>query len=94
MIHLSGTLTCPTPDDLIIVETYLPDHIRLSRAEPGCLSFNVSQTADPLVWQLDETYVDQAAFEAHQTRNKTSIWWQMSQGLVRDFKLTSQPDIT
>ena len=92
MIHLSGFLTCPTLDDLKIVETYLPDHIRLSRAEPGCLSFNVTQTADPLVWQLDETYLDQAAFDAHQARNRSSIWWQMSQGLRRDFKLTTLPD--
>jgi quinol monooxygenase YgiN len=92
MIHLAGTLTCPKLDDLKIIETYLPEHTRLSRAEPGCLSFNVSQTANPLVWQLDETYVDQAAFDAHQTRNRASIWWQMSQGLVRDFKLTTRPD--
>jgi quinol monooxygenase YgiN len=88
MIHLTGTLTCPTPDDLKIVEAYLPDHTCLSRAEPGCLTFTVTATDDPLVWQLDETYVDQAAFDAHQTRNRASVWWQKSQGLVRDFKIT------
>jgi quinol monooxygenase YgiN len=88
MIHLTGTLTCPTENDLKIVEQYLPDHTRLSRAEPGCLSFNVTQTANPLVWQLDETYVDQAAFDAHQTRNRASTWWTKSQNLVRDFKIT------
>lgn len=89
MTHLTGTLTCITSDDIKIVETYLPDHIRLSRAEPGCLTFNVTQTTNPMVWQLDETYIDQAAFEAHQTRNRASIWWQKSQGLVRDFKVTA-----
>ena len=26
MIHLTGTLTCRTENDLKIVETYLPDH--------------------------------------------------------------------
>lgn len=88
MITLTGTLTCPTPDDLKIVETYLPDHITLSRAEPGCVRFDAVQTADPMVWQIDETYTDKAAFEAHQTRNRASIWWQKSQGLVRDFKIT------
>ena len=30
MIHLTGTLTCRTEDDLKIVETYLPDHSRLA----------------------------------------------------------------
>ena len=88
MIHLTGTLTCRTEDDLKIVETYLPDHSRLGRAEPGCLTFNVTQTADPLVWQLDETYVDQAAFDAHQTRNRASTWWAKSQNLLRDFQIT------
>ncbi len=88
MIRLTGTLTCATPDDLIIVETYLPDHIRLSRAETGCIRFDVTQSADPMVWLLDETYTDRTAFDAHQTRNRASVWWQVSQGLVRDFQLT------
>ena len=88
MITLTGTLTCPTPDDLKIVETYLPDHIKLSRAEPGCITFDVVQTANPLVWQLDESYADKAAFEAHQTRNRASVWWQVSQNLVRNFQIT------
>lgn len=88
MIRLTGTLTCPTKDDLKIVETHLPEHTRLSREEPGCLTFTVIQTADPLVWQLDETYVDQAAFDAHQARNRASVWWAKSQFLIRDFKIT------
>ena len=88
MITLTGTLTCPTPDDLKIVETYLPDHIKLSRAEPGCITFDVVQTANPLVWQLDESYAHKAAFEAHQTRNRASVWWQVSQNLVRNFQIT------
>ena len=49
MIRFTGPLTCPTPDDLKTIKTYLPDHITLSRA---------------------------------------SIWWQMSQTLSRDFKIS------
>ena len=88
MIRLTGTLICATLDDLVIVQTYLPDHICLSRAEPGCLSFDVTQSGDPLVWKLDESYIDGPAFEVHQTRNRASIWWQKSQGLIRDFQIT------
>lgn len=88
MIRLTGTVTCKTPDDRRVIETYIPDHIRLSRAEPGCLTFDVVQTADPMIWHLDETYTDQAAFDAHQTRNRASIWWQLSQNFVRDFKIS------
>lgn len=88
MITLSGTLTCPTPDDLTIIQTYLPDHIALSRAEPGCVTFTAVQSANPMVWQIDETYTDKKAFEAHQTRNRASIWWDKSQSIVRDFQIT------
>jgi quinol monooxygenase YgiN len=88
MIHLTGTLTCVTQTDLAIVETHLPNHIYLSRAEPGCLSFSVTQTPNPLVWQLDESFVDQAAFDAHQTRTRASKWWHVSQKIARDFQIT------
>ncbi len=88
MIHLTGTLICATSEDVALVKTYLPEHTRLSRAEPGCVKFNVTQSVDPMVWRLDETYTDRAAFEAHQTRNRASIWWQKSHHLPRDFKLS------
>ena len=88
MIRLTGTLTCVTSDDLAILQTYLPDHMRLSRAELGCIRFDVTQSPDQMIWLLDETYVDRAAFEAHQTRNRASICWARSQTLVRDFKLS------
>ena len=91
MIRLTGTLICTTSDDLAVVQTYLPDHIRLSRAEPGCLSFDVTQSDDPLIWQLDESYIDRPAFEAHQTRNRASLWWQKSQHIKRDFHLSETP---
>ena len=90
MIHLTGTLTCPTSDDLKIVETYLPEHIALSRAEPGCLSFTVIQTSNPMVWHLKETFTDHATFEAHQARSLASNWWIQSQNLVRDFQITEE----
>lgn len=86
MTTLTGTLTCQTEADLALVKTYLPEHIRLSRAEPGCLKFEVTQSEDPMVWHLDEAFKDAAAFEAHQTRTKASIWAEKSAGLARDFK--------
>ena len=88
MIFRTGTLTCVTLADLAIVKAQLPNHIHLSRAEPGCLSFSVAQTANPLVWQLDESFVNQAAFDAHQTRTRASKWWQVSQHIIRDFQIT------
>lgn len=62
MIDVTGTLTCATEAEAALVRALLPDHIRLTRAEPGCLTFNITATADPLIWQLDESFTDRAAF--------------------------------
>lgn len=50
MIRVTGTLTCSMADEAELVRQHLPEHIRLSRAEPGCLTFNVDPTEDPLLW--------------------------------------------
>jgi len=88
MIRLSGRLICKDEAEAQIVADYLPEHIRLSRAEPGCLRFDAAPTENPLVWQLDEAFVDEAAFQAHQTRNRASLWWEKSQAIQRDFRKT------
>ncbi|WP_309663832.1 antibiotic biosynthesis monooxygenase [Tabrizicola sp.] len=89
MIRVTGRLICTTPEDADIVTRRLPDHIRLSRAEPGCLSFNVTRSADPLVWQLDETFASRAAFDAHQT--SASAWFAATAHLARDFWVQETP---
>jgi quinol monooxygenase YgiN len=83
---LTGTLTCTTQADVDMVQAYLPDHIRLSRAEAGCLKFNVTQGENPFVWHLDEAFVDADAFAAHQTRTKATIWAEKTAHLARNFK--------
>ncbi len=65
MIRVTGRLICANSEDAVIVARHLPDHIRLSRAEPGCHSFSVTRSDDPLIRVLDETFSDRAAFEAH-----------------------------
>ncbi len=85
MITVTGTLTCATPAQADTVRACLPDHIRQSRSEPGCLTFNVTPTADQLVWRLDESFVDSAAFQAHQTRTRASAWFKATADLTRDF---------
>ncbi|MFN4201675.1 MAG: putative quinol monooxygenase [Tabrizicola sp.] len=87
MIRVTGTLTCSTPGEAEIVRANLPEHIRLSRAEPGCLTFNVDPTADPLIWRLDESFTDRAAFEAHQARTRGSAWFAATATLKRDFSI-------
>jgi quinol monooxygenase YgiN len=58
-----------------VVRTYLPEQIRTRRAEPGCLSFNVDPTDDPLIWRLDQNFATRDAYDAHQTRTRASAWY-------------------
>ena len=88
MITVTGTLTCATDAEAATVRSLLPTHIALSRAEPGCLTFNVDPTDNPLVWRLDESFTDRRAFEAHQARTRASEWFAASAGLTRDFQVT------
>jgi quinol monooxygenase YgiN len=87
MIHVTGTLTCSTATEADVVRRFLPEHIRLSRAEPGCLTFNVDPTEDPLVWRLDESFADKAAFNAHGDRTRSSAWFAATAGLARNFQV-------
>ncbi len=88
MITLSGRLICANATEADLVREHLADHLRLTRAEPGCLSFNVVPTDDPLVWQVDESFTDRAAFEAHQARMRGSAWYKATAHLKRDYRTT------
>ena len=62
----------------------LPEHVRLTRAEPGCLSFEVTPTDDPLAWRVEERFTDRAAFDAHQRRTRASAWGAATAAIRRD----------
>jgi quinol monooxygenase YgiN len=86
MIRLSGELICTTEEEAALVLTYLPDHLRLTRAEPGCLSFEVTPTADPMVWKVEECFCSRAAFDAHQKRTRTSLWFERTGHIRRSYR--------
>ncbi len=88
MIHLSGQLVCADADQAAIVRAHLPLHIALTRAEPGCVRFDVTPQPDGLIWQVSETFVDQSAFDAHQARTAASDWTRCSAGIERRFQIT------
>jgi quinol monooxygenase YgiN len=88
IVRLTGRLICADAAEARIVADHLPEHVRLSRAEPGCLRFDATPTDDPLIWQIDEAFANEAAFEAHQTRNRASVWWEKSRTIRRDFTKT------
>lgn len=87
-VCLSGDLICASAAEAAIVRQYLPEHIRLTRAEPGCLSFEVTQSGDSMIWRVAERFADRAAFDAHQTRTRASDWWAATAAIRREFRVS------
>ncbi len=88
MIELTGHLFCATQAQAEIVRIHLPRHVELTRAETGCVRFEVTPTSDPLVWQVHEVFSSRVEFEAHQRRVRDSEWGQVTAGIERDYVMT------
>ncbi len=90
-VTLTGHITVP-PERLDAIRIALQEHIRLTRAEPGCISFNVTENPDhPGRFDVAEDFTDPVAFEAHQARVKASNWGRISAGFPRDYTITGMP---
>ncbi|EEE36956.1 antibiotic biosynthesis monooxygenase domain protein [Rhodobacteraceae bacterium KLH11] len=88
--YLKGHIMVPT-DRIEAVRAALPEHITLTRAEPGCISFEVTEDTDiPGRFNVSEVFENKAAFEAHQARTKASDWFQVTQGIPREYSITSE----
>jgi quinol monooxygenase YgiN len=84
VFHLSGKITVPAAD-LERVRRALPEHLRLTRSEPGCQSFTVTEQEGG-IFQVDETFINKAAFQAHQTRIRGTDWEAASASAARDYR--------
>ncbi|MCP2040573.1 quinol monooxygenase YgiN [Neisseria sp. HSC-16F19] len=91
-VQLNGFLVCKNSIELATVQQHLPQHIALTRAEAGCIAFAVTPTADPMVWQVAETFADSAAFHAHQQRVRGSDWGRATAGIERRYTITGLED--
>ncbi len=87
-VKLSGTLNCRTLAEAEAVKKALPEHLRLTRAEEGCISFDVTPSDSPLIWNVSEEFTGKAAYEAHQQRAADSPWAEITKGIPRDYKIT------
>lgn len=84
-IRLTGHIDVPAPDRAAVAAA-LPDHIRRTRSEPGCLAFEVTPDADvPGRWQVRERFENRAAFEAHQARVAASAWGRVARTAERHY---------
>lgn len=87
-VVLTGHIDVPA-DRLEAIRAALPDHIRLTRAEPGCLAFEVCESGGtPGRFEVRERFADTRAFRAHQARVQSSDWGRISVGLARHYTVT------
>ena len=87
-VTLTGYIIVPEKD-LEAVLNELPNHIALTRNEPGCLSFSVVQSdANPTRFDVAEEFDSRSAFEAHQKRVKSSYWGEVTVNVERHYKIT------
>lgn len=77
--------------DMAAVEAHLDEHIRLTRAEAGCLEFSVRQRPDDAhMFDVYEEFVDERAFKAHRERAAKSAWGKITRNVSRHYDV--QPD--
>lgn len=89
-VFLNGYIDVPA-ERLEAVLTALPVHIDLTRSEPGCLEFNVTECGTVSGRLLvAEVFESQEAFDAHQARTKASEWFDVTAGLKRNYSVTSE----
>lgn len=87
LVTLTGYIKVPA-EDLAAVLAELPTHVELTRAESGCLLFDVDQdTDDPHVFHVNEQFVDSASFKAHQERVRSSRWGAITTRVERHYKI-------
>lgn len=83
-VSLTGRLVCRDMAQMLAVLDHAAAHIAASRAEPGCIQFDLRQTDDPLVFAFAERFADAAAFAAHQARTRASAWGAATADIARD----------
>lgn len=83
-VSLTGRLVCHDMAEMLTVLDHAQAHVDASRAEPGCLQFDLHQTDDPLVFAFAERFADADAYRAHQQRTRASAWGAATQAIARE----------
>jgi len=75
--------------DLEVVKSELSLHTRLTKQETGCLLFSVTvDKNNPNKFDVYEEFVNQAAFDIHQSRVKSSNWGKVTRKVQRHYQIS------
>ena len=89
-VTLEGHIIVPVQDLKSVVEA-LPEHIKLTHAEPGCIRFHVQQSSSkPHRFDVYEEFIDREAFEYHQQRVKQSHWGAITSDVIRHYQVSEE----
>ena len=89
---MSGYIIVPFAD-LAAVRECLPEHITRTRAEAGCLTFNVVEHVEKEGrFEVYEAFINQTAFEHHQSRARESKWGVVAKNIKRHYTVKSPHD--
>ncbi len=87
-IRLTGYMDAPL-DKLDAVNAAVVDHIALTRAEGGCISFEVTPCLDVKGrFLVSELFESRDAFDHHQARASQSEWAEITKGMPRTYEIT------
>ncbi|SHJ21742.1 putative quinol monooxygenase [Wenxinia saemankumensis] len=86
-IRLIGRLICEDAAEADLVRSLLPEHVRLTREEEGCLQFDVTELPGTTIWEVEELFADKAAFDRHQERVRGSDWGRQTGHIRRSYEV-------
>lgn len=87
-IILQGHIIVPDAD-LEIVKSELVTHTKLTEQETGCLLFSVTvDKNNPNKFDVYEEFVNQTAFDMHQSRVKSSTWGKVTHRVQRHYQVS------
>jgi len=88
-VILQGYIIVPEMD-LKTVTRELVIHTKLTRAEEGCLTFEVTVEAEnPNKFNVYEEFINQNAFDKHQLRVKNSNWGVATARVERHYQISA-----
>ncbi|MFT2111262.1 putative quinol monooxygenase [Marinomonas sp. 2405UD68-3] len=89
-VILEGHIVVPN-SELDRIKAELATHIQLTKAEVGCLKFEVLPDLEkPNQFNVYEEFVSQADFDNHQERVKNSKWGRVTTGVERHYSIRYQ----
>jgi len=87
-VILQGFIIVPK-SDLELVRHELVIHKKLTLQESGCLIFSVKvDDVDEQKLFVYEEFVDQAAFDHHQSRSRLSQWAEITKNVTRHYNIS------